>query len=202
MFPLGTVLLPSAVIPLHIFEPRYRSLVKDCLAGEKEFGVALIERGNEVGGGDSRMEYGCIAQIVEAEEFDDGRWFIAAVGTRRFTVTRWLADDPYPKADIEFVLEPPSPTDDRALVSEADELLNRVMDLRVQLNPRLRKPEQMPVIASDPALASFQLGALAPLGELDQYALLRSQRADERLGLLIGLLRAQAEDLQLQLDLG
>jgi len=202
MFPLGTVLLPSAVIPLHIFEPRYRSLVSACLDGEREFGVTLIERGNEVGGGDSRMEFGCIAQIVEAEEFDDGRWYIAAVGTRRFTVTRWLPDDPYPQADIEFVLEAPSDTDDRPRVAEAQELLNSVIDLSLQLNPRLRKPEQLPMIASDPALASFQLGALAPLGPLDQYALLRSEGAGERLDLLIGFLSEQADDLRLQLDLG
>ena len=54
MFPLGTVLLPGAVLPLHVFEPRYRQLVQDCLAGEPEFGVVLIERGSEVGGGDQR----------------------------------------------------------------------------------------------------------------------------------------------------
>ena len=52
MFPLGSVLFPTMVLPLHIFEERYRALVTDCLAGEQEFGVCLIERGFEVGGGD------------------------------------------------------------------------------------------------------------------------------------------------------
>jgi len=202
MFPLGTVLLPSAVIPLHIFEPRYRQLVHDCLEGEKEFGVALIERGSEVGGGDSRMTYGCIAQIVEAEEFDDGRWFIAAVGTRRFTVDRWLPDDPYPRADISFILESPSESDDEAQLQEASDLLDRVTELQIRLNPRARQTQQRPMIASDAALASFQLGALSPLGPLDQYALLCADGPSRRLELLTGFLREQAEDLQLQLDLG
>src|SRR5260370_38243553 len=65
MFPLGTVLLPFAHLPLHIFEPRYRALVKDCTPGDGEFGVVLIERGHEVGGGDVRFEGGPVAHIVQ-----------------------------------------------------------------------------------------------------------------------------------------
>ena len=65
MFPLGTVLLPGAVLPLHVFEPRYRALVADCLAGEQEFGVVLIERGSEVGGVDVRRDIATVARIVE-----------------------------------------------------------------------------------------------------------------------------------------
>ena len=58
MFPLSAVLYPHAQIPLHIFEPRYRALTRDCLAGDSRFGVVLIERGAEVGGGDQRMAVG------------------------------------------------------------------------------------------------------------------------------------------------
>ena len=70
MFPLGTVLLPFAHLPLHIFEPRYRALVKDCLAGDGEFGVVLIERGHEVGGGDVRFGVGTVARIVQTAELN------------------------------------------------------------------------------------------------------------------------------------
>ena len=101
MFPLGTVLLPSAVLPLHVFEPRYRQLVRDCLDRDGEFGVVLIERGNEVGGGDNRTSVGTVARLVEAVPFGDGRWALAAVGTRRIRVRRWLEDDPYPRAEVE-----------------------------------------------------------------------------------------------------
>src|SRR5580698_965052 len=58
MFPLSTVLFPHAEIPLHIFEPRYRALAHDCLAADSRFGIVLIERGSEVGGGDHRMAVG------------------------------------------------------------------------------------------------------------------------------------------------
>ena len=62
MFPLGNVLFPHAQLPLHVFEPRYRALAETCLAGDGEFGVVLIERGSEVGGGDTRFSIGTVAR--------------------------------------------------------------------------------------------------------------------------------------------
>ena len=56
MFPLGTVLVPKAVVPLHVFEPRYQTMLVDVMAGDRKFGVVLIERGSEVGGGDVRTD--------------------------------------------------------------------------------------------------------------------------------------------------
>src|SRR5438105_15818760 len=107
MFPLGTVLLPSAHLPLHIFEPGYRALVKDVLAGDGEFGVVLIERGREVGGGDARFGVGTVARILQTAELPDGRWLVDAVGTERFRVTEWLPEDPYPLALVEALEDEP-----------------------------------------------------------------------------------------------
>src|SRR5688500_13997113 len=100
MFPLGSVLLPGMFLPLHVFEPRYRAMVEHCLAGDHEFGVVLIERGREVGGGDVRTHAGTVARIAEARQFADGRWALAAVGMRRIRVEAWLEDDPYPRAEV------------------------------------------------------------------------------------------------------
>ena len=58
MFPLGTVLLPGGILPLHVFEDRYRELTEYCLGNQTSFGVVLIERGHEVGGGDVRASVG------------------------------------------------------------------------------------------------------------------------------------------------
>ena len=74
MFPLSAVLFPHATMPLHVFEPRYRQLMRDCLAGDARFGVVLIARGPEVGGGDERNRYGTRGIITEAAELTDGRW--------------------------------------------------------------------------------------------------------------------------------
>src|SRR5215217_7145860 len=102
MFPLGAVLLPGGVLPLHVFELRYRQLVQDCLAStDREFGVTLIERGFEVGGGDIRAMVGTVAKLVQVAETDDGRYALMTVGARRIRVNEWLPDDPYPVAEIE-----------------------------------------------------------------------------------------------------
>src|SRR5688500_15370184 len=76
MFPLGMALLPGAVLPLHVFEPRYRQMVHDMLADEvdaPEFGVVMIERGREVGGGDTRTRVGTVARLVDIRALPDGR---------------------------------------------------------------------------------------------------------------------------------
>src|SRR3954467_3772112 len=106
MFPLGTVLFPHATLPLHLFEDRYRALAETCLQGDGRFGVVLIERGKEVGGGDSRFSVGTVARIVEAARTPDGRYLLATVGGERLRVRRWLDDAPYPRAEIDLLSEP------------------------------------------------------------------------------------------------
>ncbi len=109
MFPLGSVLFPNTVLPFHVFEPRYQMLVDDCVAGDGRFGVVLIERGSEVGGGDTRFEIGTIAHIAGIADLEEGHRLVLAVGTTRFEVDRWLPDDPYPRAVINELNDPMTP---------------------------------------------------------------------------------------------
>jgi len=88
MFPLGSVLLPSTAVSLHVFEPRYRALARHCVDGDRRLGVVLIERGSEVGGGDVRFGVATRARIAEAVELDDGRWVMVLVGEDRVRVRR------------------------------------------------------------------------------------------------------------------
>ena len=83
MFPLSAVLFPHAPMPLHVFEPRYRALMRDCLAGDARFGIVLIERGSEVGGGDERSALGTRGVITKAVELPDGRWVLRGRRARR-----------------------------------------------------------------------------------------------------------------------
>ena len=186
MFPLGTVLLPGSHLALHVFEPRYRELVRVCLEGTPEFGVALIERGTEVGGGDSRFGVGCVARIVEAVPFDDGRWALGTVGVRRIRVERWLPDAPYPRAEVsDWVDPPPGPTaaDDReALVAK----LRRVLALAAEMGEAV--PDATVALDEDPVVAGYQVAALAPLGPMDRLAALGAPSPDERAHLLSDLL--------------
>jgi Lon protease-like protein len=184
MFPLGTVLLPGGVLPLHVFEPRYRQLVIDCLAddsGEPEFGVTLIERGSEVGGGDQRAQVGVVARMVQVEPLPDGRYALVTVGTRRIRVNAWLPDDPYPLADVDDWrdLEPDAP----GLADRVAAATDRLRDV-LELAARLAEVPRELTISDDPLVASYHLSGLAPLGPADRYRLLCAASPAERLDLL------------------
>ena len=102
MFPLSTVLFPYDRLHLHVFEPRYRAWSPDCLAGDGRFGVVLISRGSEVGGGDERVDGGdgrLDRERRPAGPTADGISSSPGLGLLR--VTRWLDDDPYPRALVE-----------------------------------------------------------------------------------------------------
>ena len=179
MFPLGSVLFPHALLPLHVFEERYRALVRDCLRQQHEFGVVLIERGMEVGGGDTRFGAGTVARIKEALELPDGRWAVLAVGTRRVRVRQWLPDDPYPVALVEDLAEPPVPP---GAAAAAEVAVRRALALAGEL-------EESPVpttfaLDDDPTTAAWQLVAGAPLGPVDQQRLLETDDPLVRLGML------------------
>jgi uncharacterized protein len=164
MFPLGGVVFPHSVLPLYVFEPRYRDLTTDCLAGDGVFGIVLIERGSEVGGGDTRFGVGTCTRIMRADRSSDGRWWLVAAGEHRVRVTRWLPDDPYPRAEVEDLADHASPGVP-AQVADVQSLLDRVLGMLAQL---VGSPAPPPVeLAPEPVRASFEAAARAPIGPLD-----------------------------------
>lgn len=193
MFPLGTVLFPFAPLPLQVFEPRYRALVEACLANEPEFGVVLIERGSEVGGGDTRFEVATMARILQVRQADDGRYLLVTAGTRRLRVAAWLDDAPYPRAEVELYDDPPCAPFDRELAAELTRLLSRVLALRAELGEPV---EVMFDLDDDPVRASYEAAARAGVGPLDAQKLLAAPSASERVGMLLFMLEEQCEVLQ------
>ena len=197
MFPLGTVLVPSAGLPLHVFEPRYRALVHDCLAGGRELGVVLIERGSEVGGDDVRTDVGTVARIVEAVELPDGRWALATVGVRRLRVVEWLPDDPYPLAEVEDWPDPEPGPGYPAALGECLVLLRRALALAAEAgDPAAPATIEL---SDDPVLAGYQSIAVAPIGPLDRHGLLAAPTPDQRVAALADLLHDAIEVLGLRL---
>jgi len=196
MFPLGTVLFPHGVLPLHVFEPRYRRLTERCLADDAAFGVVLIERGSEVGGGDLRFDVGTTARIVQAARIDDGRWVLVAVGEQRVRVARWLPDDPYPQADVEELADDDGSAA-AALVPDIGRALQRMLALRAELGEP--GPGVDLALADDPVRASYQACALASLGPLDAQQLLEVDDTTERLTRLDTLLSDETAVLELRL---
>ena len=187
MFPLGSVLFPGAWLPLHVFEPRYLALTRDCLGGDGQLGVVLIERGSEVGGGDTRFDVGTRAQIVDGAELDDGRWLFLLAGMDRVRVRRWLPEVPYPRAEVEMLDDdgPPGPE-----AAELRAALERQLRRALALKAELDEPAA-PVtveLSEDPALAAYQAAAAAPMGPADAQRVLEVAGVERRLRLLVELL--------------
>ncbi|MCU1428106.1 MAG: peptidase family protein [Actinomycetia bacterium] len=183
MFPLGTVLFPYGLLPLHVFEPRYRAMMRDCAREDHEFGVVLIERGSEVGGGDVRFSIGTLARIVQIAELDDGGYALRAVGVRRLRVDAWLPEDPYPVAEVAELVEPELSAPDEAI---AHAIRDRVQDALVRLFALwsqfdARASEIDVALAPDAVQASFEAAALAPMGPLDAQRVLEAGNAADRL---------------------
>jgi Lon protease-like protein len=197
MFPLGSVLFPHAVLPLHVFEPRYRALTERCLAGDREFGVVLIERGHEVGGGDARFDTGTVARIVQAGQLDDGRWVLVNVGVERLRVHEWLADAPYPLARVERLAPGDGAGATPDIVDDVAALLRRVLAMHAELGDPVAPIDV--VLDDDPVQASFEASALAPIGSLDAQHLLEIDDAAARLTRLQSMLEEECKVLELRL---
>lgn len=201
MFPLGTVLFPHALLPLHVFEPRYRQMLREVVDGDREFGVVLIVRGHEVGGGDQRADTGTVARLLQARELDDGRWVVAALGTRRLRVHRWLPDAPYPRAEVAELAEPPvEETTARVLVDTVLPRLQRVLALQSELGD-VTAPTTLP-LDDNPSVAVWQLATAAPLTAFDAQRLLETDGWADRLALLDRLLGELEEVLHFRLSPG
>lgn len=190
MFPLGTVLFPTMAMPLHVFEPRYRVMARRLVDGDGEFGIVLIQRGSEVGGGDIRTNVGTRARLLQAAELDDGRWVLGVVGLERIRVDRWLPDDPYPRAEVSaYAGEGPGPdaTDRRDDVVRA---LRRVLALAAEVG--VAAAPSTVELDPQPDVAAWQAAALAPIGAYDRQRVLETGPADDRVALVLALLDDEA----------
>ena len=197
MFPLGMVLFPSLTLSLRVFEPRYRQLVHACLDGSREFGVVLIERGSEVGGGDIRSNVGTAASIVQLAQLPDSTFAIQVVGTRRIGVQRWLDDDPYPRADVVDLEDDEADGDLAERHRSNVALLRRVLALSAELGDR-SAPATIE-LSGDVVLGGYQAAAVAPAGPADHYKLLAAPGPSQRAELLEELLREQCAVLEFRM---
>ncbi|NTW39080.1 MAG: peptidase S16 [Cellulomonadaceae bacterium] len=183
MFPLGSVLFPGMPLPLRVFEPRYVAMLASVLgADEREFGVVLIERGSEVGGGDVRFGVGTVARIASVE-ISEGLIVLVATGAARFEVVRWLQDDPFPRAEVRE-LEPLELDAQTSAALDAAEALVRATLTRASEFVELPWSPDID-LSAEPAERIWQVAGIAPLGSLDQLALLRSRTAAELLARLV-----------------
>jgi Lon protease-like protein len=172
IFPLGTVLVPNMPLPLRIFEDRYLIMLSRILQSEpSEFGVVLIERGQESGGGETRFGRGTVARITDLQG-GDGSIGMMTRGSRRFEVMEWLVDDPYPRAMVEFVGELEWDDQLEPLLAQAEQTVRRTLARGSEFADQTWPADIE--LSDDPRERAWQLAGIAPLSQLDQVALLRS----------------------------
>ena len=198
MFPLGSVLFPSMPAALRIFEERYIVMLSKVLGEEpSEFGIVLIERGSEVGGGEQRFPIGTVAQITQVEA-SEGFIGLVAQGSRRIEIVEWLDDDPHPQAEVRELPELEWQDSLQPLREQAEQLVRRTIAQASEF-----VEQQWPadiVLDDDPVAAVWQLAGIAPVGPLDQVTLLRSATTEELLRGIIEVTQGAAEMLTLQFD--
>ncbi len=126
LFPLNTVLFPGQVLPLHVFEDRYRLMIRQCLAEDTPFGVVLIKRGQEVGDDDAEpYMVGTVARIIESTHLNNGAMNIVTVGVERFRIRRFLRDRPYLRGEV-LSLPMADPDDPEKVMAAARVVRSRV----------------------------------------------------------------------------
>jgi uncharacterized protein len=183
LFPLGTVLYPGLLLPLHIFEERYRQLVKDLLAGSEpgQFGVIAIRRGRETGvdGVSALHEIGCIAALRQVREHSDGRFDLVTAGTQRFRLVSLEHGRPYLQGVVDLLAED---TGDEAAAGAAAGAVQRAFrDYLVTLAARGTGEVTIPELPDEPIALSYLVAASMVVDLPDRQALLAEPDALRRL---------------------
>jgi Lon protease-like protein len=180
LFPLEVVLFPGTPLPLHIFEPRYKEMIGECLAEHRNFGVVrAIEQ--------SLADVGCTAEIVTVvKEYPDGRLDLVSEGRRRFEVLRVNQERSFLQAEILLISDEPGtpPAEDTSRAVQLHSELLTIAGATQDLS------------AADPALLSFYLAGSLPLDLDFKQKLLAMRSEPERISLLIGYLETIIPNLR------
>ena len=183
LFPLGTVLFPGLLLPLHIFEDRYRQLVRDLLAAPepRQFGVIAIRKGRETGvdGIQALHAIGCTAALRQVKELEDGRYEVVTVGTRRFRLASLDDSKPYLQGQVDLLAEE---TGEQAAAAEAARVVRDAF--RAYLNALAERGVTQisaPELPDDPVTLSYLVGASMIIELSDRQTLLAEPDALHRL---------------------
>jgi len=204
LFPLGTVLFPGVVLPLHIFEPRYRALIRHLMTQPpgtpREFGVIAIRHGWETGSVQSLYDVGCTAELRQVTSHPNGTHDIVAVGRRRFRLIDTVDGvHPYLCGRVSWL------PDDSSRAAESTVLRGSVAEVFTRYLGMLGEgddegtgipPDPPPALPDDPRALSHLIAASAPLTVEDRQSLLRERCTASRLRLELRILKREATMLR------
>ena len=190
LFPLNTVLFPGQVLPLHIFEERYRLMIRRCLADELPFGVVLIKRGHEVGEDAEPYSVGTLARIIESTHLPNGTMNIVTLGIERFRIRRLIHDQPYLRGEVETLSLTES--GDAAAITELTDSVRHRVALYIKLIAEAAgleiKIDEMPEL---PQQIGYLAAITMQIDNREKQELLGSQSLNAILGRAITLLNRE-----------
>ena len=190
LFPLGTVLFPHMPMSLHIFEERYKTMMRDCRRGSTTFGIVAIRSGQEAGGGAIPYEVGTLAQLDEVEELADGGYNLVVIGASRFHIDAFSHQRPYLVGSVHYLQDIPAPADDTERLAAAVTAAFR--GYAGQLRGIGQEDSFEVGLPSDPELLSYLVAAAMQVETAQRQRLLEIDGTVERLSACLRLLRREA----------
>lgn len=190
LFPLNTPLVPGLVLPLHIFEPRYRGLVRDLLdmpdEDAREFGIIAVRDGRDISrdGMDALFPVGVSTILRQADELDDGRFEIVTTGSRRFRLLDLDTSAPLLRGEVEFLDDLAGPTDAQL----AGQVSRRFHEYRAALSGQVQATVDDDEIPQDPTVLSYLVTAAMVIPQDERQRLLAAVTTAERLAFASSLL--------------
>jgi hypothetical protein len=190
LLPLGSVLFPHMPMSLHIFEPRYRTMMRECRSASTTFGVVAIREGYEVGATATPFEVGTLAQLDEIEELPDGRYNLGVIGASRFRIESISHQRPYLVASVHYLQDLPASADDTDRLAVAVTAAFR--GYATQLRGIGQGDPHEFGMPSDPELLSYLVAAALQVEVAQRQRLLEIDGTAERLSAVLRLLRREA----------
>lgn len=193
LFPLGTVLFPGVLLPLHVFEERYRRLVRDLQdrpEDQQQIGVIAIREGREVGpeGIAALHPVGCVAQLRRVEAYPDGRFDIVTTGSHRFRLVSLVEGKPYLQGEVELLDDPPGADADATAITVTDAFVTYLDAVGAEVDDEAPR---------DPTTLSYLVAASTVLELTDKQRLLQAPDTTSRLLTELALLRREVSLLSL-----
>jgi len=198
LFPLNAVLFPGANLNLHVFEPRYKQLLSDCMESGDGFGVVLIREGSEAGDSDVEPhDIGTIAHIDGVTQLPFGRYYVSTVGTERFRINAILSREPYLTVDAELLGREEPPGQD---IEELAEAVRGAFDQYLQLTVEFSGTVPVIEVPQDAQDVSFLVGDSLQVADSMKQRLLELSSTRQRLKVELGFLRRLLPQLRKLLE--
>jgi Lon protease-like protein len=196
LFPLQTVLFPGMRMPLHIFEERYRIMIRECLEEDVPFGVVLIKSGVEVGGGAKPCSIGTTARIVQVEYLDDGRMNLFTMGERRFRIVALNTTQPYLRGEVAYLDQQEADAAARAVMPHAQDLFDEYLRTYMALGSQWTRGVYLP---EDPGEAADYIATRMDIPPEEKQELLEILSPEARLRRELEIIAPALPDMRARL---